>query len=418
MDRVGKVVVGAAGYLGDVAPYVPIANELVDRGHDVTFLAPPGFHRHLAGERFRFAPYALDFSPDGMRDDDRHTRLMRHPLRNTVGLGRYMMAKAYADDPAAARASMAAALEGADVLLTHPAFATLSQPLAQAQGVPTVFGHLFPMLLPTRAWGPATPDRHRDLGPLNGPAWGAGAVLAHLAFRGRAMARLQRDLGQEPLGMMRIHERADRTVMLVSRQYYGEPAPDWPAMTWGGFSRWLGPSGHRLDPALEAFVEDGEPPVLVTLGTSAALNAGEQFAEIARGLDALGLRSVILAGGPENLGPLHGRPGVVEFAPITELLPRCRAVVLSGALGGVAAALHAGVPMVVHPQLVDQRWHARRVQDLGLGLAASATRRVARAIGRVVSNPGFTDRARAMAARVALEDGARVGADVVEELLV
>ena len=418
MGVVRRVVVASAGYLGDVAPYVPIANALVERGHDVSFLTPAGFHPMLAGERFTLTTYPLDLSPSGMRSDPRHERLMRHPLRNTLPLGRYLMAKGFSDDPDAARRSVQRALDGADVLLTHPSFATVAQPVAEAAGVPVVFGHLFPMLLPTRSWGPAMPERHVRLGPLNGAAWGAAAGAAQLAFRGGELGRFRRSLGLEPVGIMRLADRADRIVMLVAPEYFGRDAPpDWPPMTWAGFSIWPGPASAAVDPALAAYVDDGDPPVLVTLGTSAAMNAGEQFAEIAQGLDAVGLRSVFLVGGPENLGPLAGRPGVVEFAPLTRLLPRCGAAVVSGALGSVAACVRAGIPMVVHPQLVDQRWHGRRVQELGIGLLARRTRHVARAVREVVADPGYASAARALAARIAPQDGAATATDVVEQVL-
>ena len=67
-----RIVFASAAYLGDVAPFVEPANRLADRGHDVTFLAPLGFHGVLAGERFRLATYLLDFSPAGMRADPTH----------------------------------------------------------------------------------------------------------------------------------------------------------------------------------------------------------------------------------------------------------------------------------------------------------------------------------------------------------
>ena len=414
----GRVVVASAGYLGDVAPYVPIANALADRGHDVDFLTPAGFHPLLAGERFGLTTYPLDLSPSGMRDDPRHTRLMRHPLRNTLPLGRYLMAKGFSDDPVAARRSLQTALDGADVLVTHPSFATIAQPLAEASGVPVVFGHLFPMLLPTRSWGPAMPERHVRLGPLNGASWRAAAAIAHVTFRGGELRRFRRSLGLEPLGIMRLAERADRTVMLLAPEYVGRDAPpDWPPMTWGGFSIWHGSAGVGVDPALDEYVDAGDPPVLVTLGTSAAMNAGEQFATIATGLDALGLRGVYLVGDPENVASLRGRPGVAAFAPLTRLLPRCRAAVVSGALGSVAAAVRAGVPMVVHPQLVDQRWHGRRVQELGIGVLARRTRDVAGAVHEVVAEPRYRREAQALAARTATQDGAVAVADVVEQVL-
>ena len=48
----GKVVITSAGYLGDVAPFVPVGRRLVDAGHRVTFVAPVGFGSVLATEPF------------------------------------------------------------------------------------------------------------------------------------------------------------------------------------------------------------------------------------------------------------------------------------------------------------------------------------------------------------------------------
>ncbi len=129
------------------------------------------------------------------------------------------------------------------------------------------------------------------------------------------------------------------TVVLVSPHYYGDGADDWPPVTWGGFSIWTGPAGDSVPAELDRYVDAGDPPVLVTLGTAAATDAGEQFAQIGADLDARGLRSVLLVGDPANLDAVGHRPGAVAFAPITQLLPRCSAAVVSGALGGLAAAI-------------------------------------------------------------------------------
>jgi UDP:flavonoid glycosyltransferase YjiC (YdhE family) len=83
---------------------------------------------------------------------------------------------------------------------------------------------------------------------------------------------------------------------------------------------------------LDAYIDTGDPPVLVTLGTSAATDAAERFARI-------------------------------------------RAAVVSGAYGSVAAAVTAGIP-TVHPQWSDQFWHGRQVRTLGVTVEA-----IERAIG-------------------------------------
>ena len=149
----------SCAYLGDVAPYIPVANRLVERGHDVTFLAPAGFGDVLSGEPFSHTVYPLDFSSPAMHADPEHERLMRHPYRNAGRLGRYWMRTGFAADPAAARASVLGALDRADALISHPTFASVIGGAAEHLGVPFVCGQLFPMMVPTDHWTPPLGSR-------------------------------------------------------------------------------------------------------------------------------------------------------------------------------------------------------------------------------------------------------------------
>ena len=414
-----KFVVCSAAYLGDVAPYIPVADRLAERGHDVTFLAPEGYRSILEGQRFSYTPYPLDFSSSGMHGDPRHERLMRHPYLNSVQLGRYWMGKGLTDDPEAAQQSLVDTFDGADVVVTHPTFGSAAIPVAKAMGIPVAVGHLFPMMIPTRRWGPPLGTTNPNLGAtVNRALWKAMTVGSGPLFRDREVNRFRRGLGLDPLrgNAGWAWQEADATVVLVSPHYFGDGADDWPDLTWGGFSWWDG--GGAVDDDVDVFVGAGsDPPVLVTLGTSAASGAGERFARIAADLDALGMRSLLLVGDAQNLAPLRGRAGAFAFAPIVPLLPRCRVAVISGALGGLAAALRAGVPIVVVPQLFDQIWHGRRVEELGLGIHARRPSQVGPAVARILADPSYAERSAAFASRLAEEDGAGVLADAAESLL-
>ncbi|MGK2950372.1 MAG: nucleotide disphospho-sugar-binding domain-containing protein [Acidimicrobiales bacterium] len=416
-----RIAVTSAVYLGDVAPYIPIARALSEQGHEVVFVAPEGFRSVLEPEPFAFHPYALDSSPAAMHVDPEHIRLMRAPTRNSAKLGTYWMNRTFADDPAAAVRSLQEGFAGADAVVTHPTMGVASIPVARSMGIPTVVGHLFPMMIPTAEWTPPLGSRSPRLpGPLNRASWAVLRRVAGRSFRDDVINDVRADLGLEPTRCAAGWSwlEADTTVVLVPHAYYGDGAADWPPVTWGGFSIWEGPAGQELDPALDAWIDAGDPPVLVMLGTSAATNAGQQFRQIAEHLDRIGLRSVLLVGDPANLAAVGERPGAVTFAPVTQLLPRCRAAVMSGALGGVAAALTAGVPLVVHPQLFDQVWHGRRVQDLGVGRLARRTSAVAPAVRRLLDDPGTADRCTALAERVRAEDGVTATVAAVDQVLV
>lgn len=415
-----RIVVASAAYLGDVAPYIPVANLLAQRGHDVSFLAPAGFREILSGERFAFANYPLDFSPRAMHADPQHERLLRHPVRNSARLGRYWMRMGFASDPDLARRACLEAFDGADAVVTHPTFGSLTASVAEHLGIPLLVGQLFPMMIPTVHWAPPLGSRSPNLGkPLNRLVWNALAQATRLSFYDRELNAMRAKLGLRPLRGVALVAwmSAARTVVLVSRQYYGSGAPDWPPVTWGGFSLWDGPAGDIAASPADAFVEDGDPPVLVTLGTSAASGAGEQFRAIADGLDALGLRSLLLVGDERNLASLAGRAGAFVFAPLKRLVPRCRVAVVSGALGALATALCAGVPVVVVPQLFDQVWHGRRVEELGVGIMAKKPGDVVRAVARIDADDAYRESARSLATAMASENGATALADATESVL-
>lgn len=407
-------------YLGDVAPFIPVARRLKADGHDVTFIAPAGFASVLESEDFAHHEYALDASPSTMDADARHTELMRRPFRNMGRLSGYWMDRGFADDSDAALESLLTGCNGADVVVTHPTMGVLTVPVARSIGAKVVVGQLFPMMIPTSRWTPPLGPWSPNLGRLfNRAAWAGVRTVAARSMRDEEINRIRTMLGQPPLrGNAAVAWlEADRTVVLASRHFYGDAAADWPPVRWGGFSIWTGPGDASVPPDLDAHIDAGEAPVLVTLGTSAATDAGERFARIATDLDRHGLRSVVLVGHDRNLSALGDHPGAVTFAPVTRLLPRCCVAVVSGALGGIAAALAAGVPTVVHPQLFDQLWNGRRIEELGLGLMARKVDDVGDAVQRITADPAFEQRAKAMAERMAGEDGALAVAEEVAALV-
>jgi MGT family glycosyltransferase len=98
------------------------------------------------------------------------------------------------------------------------------------------------------------------------------------------------------------------------------------------------------------------------------------------------------------------------------VLPRVAAAVTHGGAGTVTGALCHGVPLVVVPQGADQFANARRVEDLGVGIAVAPGAPQAEldsAVASVLRDPGY----RAAAQRIARETALLPGVDEAAHLV-
>lgn len=404
-----RVVFVSGLYVGDVTPFIVPARRLAEGGHEVEFIAPAGSHQLFTDEPFNVSAYPLDCSAERMSSDPIHRRLMRHPVRNVVRISRYLCRVAFTDDLQLVADGLRAKLVDADVIVAHPTFCSVVGPLARQLGKPLVVGNIFPMLMPTRQWAPPLDKRSPSFGPtLNRLNWRFFTASSGALFYDRQFNRFRTAVGQKKRRGNSVTACLDATdnVMLMPAAYFGQPPADWPpSVSMGGFSHWPGRPGEQLDPRIDAYLNEGPPPVLVSLGSSAASAAPEQFNKIAAALADQGLRSLLLVGNDANLSSVQGHEGAFTFAPLHLVLSRCRSAVVSGSLGTLAAVLSAGLPVVVVPQLFDQVWHGGRVEQLGVGVLARRPSGVGNAIERIESDPSYATRAVELAETLNAHDG-------------
>lgn len=417
-----RIVVYANAYRGDVYPFVPIASELSRRGHDVTFVTATEFHEDFAAEPFEVAWSGCDaLSP---RELDKHAEWVAvwgqrfggaRQLKLFLGDLTVPNLDAFFD-------ALYPHVEGADLLVSHPAAALVGSMVAEAADVPWVDGDLFPMLIPTRT---RPPDPLPNLGArANRAMWafGRSKALAPLTYQ-KDFAKFRRSKGlddteRSPLDAM----RSPLLSLGLASTHYVDVAPDWPTtLKMTGFSTWGGPNDGQLDADVTAFLDAGEPPVLVTLGTSAASAAPERFADAMRSLDRLGRRGLFLTSTQEIADRLRsqdraGRHGIWRFAPVASVLPHCCAAVQSGAHGTNALILTAGLPSVISPVLFDQNWHAKRQIQLGTGVYAERPKHLDRAIETMLGDSGIAERARDLGALLRTETGPQNACDAIEAL--
>jgi UDP:flavonoid glycosyltransferase YjiC (YdhE family) len=121
---------------------------------------------------------------------------------------------------------------------------------------------------------------------------------------------------------------------------------------------------------LAAFLEAGEPPVVVSLGAMAL--SGEDALEAAQitlaAVQQAGVRAII-QGWDEAMKKVSVPPTVFHAGSIPHdwLLPLASGLVHHGGFGTTASGFRAGIPMLVIPHIIDQFIWGNKVAELGVG---------------------------------------------------
>jgi UDP:flavonoid glycosyltransferase YjiC (YdhE family) len=177
---------------------------------------------------------------------------------------------------------------------------------------------------------------------------------------------------------------------------------------------------YRVDPPPAAPLPDwwpgrDGPLVYLTFGTvlghmSGAAAAFRAGLEAVRGLDARVLLTVGRVFDRSALGAVPANVHVEAWVDQADVLELADLVVCHGGSGTAYGALAAGVPLVLVPQFADQFENSRRIADFGAGelvetgglLGPGDARRIAEAITLVLTSRSYANKARAVAAEMAV----------------
>lgn len=212
-------------------------------------------------------------------------------------------------------------------------------------------------------------------------------------------------------------------VLALFSPVLGARQADWPAHTVSAGFPFLD-RGPALAAETRRFLDEGEPPIVFTLGSAAVGNAGDFYRHSIDAAAALGRRALLLIGSdPANQPRQALPPGMlaVPYAPHSEVFPRASVIVHQGGIGTTGEGLRAGRPTLVVAHSHDQPDHARRLQRLGVARAIPAKRYDApRAIDALVDllrDGTYAERAALLAERVRAENGVGTACDAIEGLL-
>ena len=405
------------GSRGDLHPFLALGRGLRARGHEVMLVGHPDWREETEQAGLTFA---------GTDEPPRGDFLREHPEIFSTAWGglaslRALVRHAIAPSFEPMLATLRREAPRHDALVAHH-FVFPAPLVAELAGIPWATVSLAPGIVPT-AWSP--PGTH--FGATGGGAlarlrnrliWASGQRLSALVVD-PLVNRLRRAHGLAPVRDAVFLGHSPWLNLQLYSPLFASLPPDWSReKRQAGFCFW-DPPGAMLPPDMEAFLAEGEAPILFTLGSTAIHQPGAFYENAVQACQRLKRRGLLLIGDERNL-PAVLPPTVRAFlhAPYGLIMPRVAAVVHQGGIGTVAQTLRAGVPAVICPFAFDQPNNARRLQELGVGRMLTPRRRGVNALGvaleEVLGEPMMA-RARTFAARLRREDGVTRATEVLEQ---
>jgi rhamnosyltransferase subunit B len=355
-----KIILSTIGSSGDVFPFLGLGTALVGRGHEVVLLTNEHFTEpaERLGIRIRATSSNADYEA-ALENPDLFSP--REGFRVIAGYVGQQLGVIY-------RALEAEYEPGRSVIVAHWLdFA--SRTFQDRHAAPLVTALLQPQVLRSVFDTPAIrvqPDINRlPHWAKRGLFWAADRWLVDPVFAPPVNAL------RATVGLRRIHRPLDGWMFspLLTLgwwpEFFAPPQPDWPAsVRITGFP--LFDTTEAVPHDVEDFLNAGDPPLVFTLGT-ANTDTRRLFETAVQASARLGRRGLFLARVGDWPKVSSDQVHAAQFAPLSQILHRCAALIHHGGIGTTAAALAAGVPQLITPLSHDQPDQAVRVKRLGVG---------------------------------------------------
>lgn len=387
-----RFVVAAFGDAGHAFPAFALARELRGRGHDVLVESWEEWQGAVEGEGLRFEPAQqyMVFPPPG--PDTPQGQIVARAARALAGL----MGEFRPD------------LVVSDILTRAPALA------AEVAGVPgaTLIPHVYPVVeegQPMYSLGFA-PART----PVGRVGWRATMPVLEMGLRqGRdELNEIRERLGLAPQN--RFHGGISEELALVGTYPQLEYPRSWPRGT-----HVTGPLFFEL-PADEVEVPAGNGPLVVVAPSTAQDPECRMLRAALAGLADEPVRVLATTNRHEPEEPIEAPANavLVDWLPYTQVMTQADLVVSHGGHGTVCRALQAGAPVLVCPAVGDMAENGARVSWAGVGESVPrrfvTPRGIKLGVRRVLGDPRYRERARAISEWSARNDGAARAAELCE----
>jgi sterol 3beta-glucosyltransferase len=368
--------------------------EMKRHGHDVAFAFSPHFREAVRDHGVEFIPVGPDFH---RVQHDIITTSVATPDIDDSAAGMYaMFAPLVASLPQMFR-ELSEACRNADVLISGP-LQPASRVIHELTGIPFV----------------SIQDSH----------FGGGGTPAYQLATTSLINPFRAQFGLPPLRYPLTHDaNSPQLALYATSRHVLPPPPDWPSHYHMIGFFFFDDSLWRPDPDLVRFLDDGEPPIVITFSSMTHTDPNAVTDLLLTALEIVGRRALIQKGwsGLANR-PIPPNLFATGFVPHTWLFPHASCVVHHGGAGTAAAAFRAGVPAVFVPHAADQPLWGQLACELGLTVEPIhildlTAEKLAAAIIKVTADPRYRKANQELSEKIKAERGLSRARELIEELV-
>ncbi|MBU1172167.1 MAG: glycosyltransferase [Proteobacteria bacterium] len=406
-----KIVLTSVGSAGDVVPFLALAVELKQAGHQVKMLSNEIYRGDFEAEKIKFASTGVPMDIDRlgkMMMNIKRLNKIRQYIRVVDEVVLYEGERLYND---VLRES-----KGFDFAVCHT-FDVIGQHAILANRIPWAAVIYCPGMIPTAYSGPM---EFPNLGkPLNRLLWQvAKTTMWPIDHTTRKFVKKLNGHARKTSVFGNFSPFLN---LVASSGHVCEIHPDLPETFFVTGEWYLHREGYTPPNELIDFIRNAKPDVAFTFGSVSGDDGQEiakTFVEAAR---KSGLRAIIQRGWA-NI-ETDGSQDHVFFAgyiPHEYLFKHVRLVVHHGSAGSTLAACREGVASVVVDHIADQKYYGITLHDLGVGTkpiprAKMTSDILAKHMDYVLKHPEMIQKARMIGAKIKDENGPKRAMELIEQ---
>jgi sterol 3beta-glucosyltransferase len=387
-----RAVLTNFGTTGDIQPFLALATELRRAGHKPIVALSPNFSSRTAGLGLEFVPIGPDLQKV---QSEIIATMLELVIANSVETMRALFEPLAQALPQTFE-DLKAACRGADALISGP-LQPAGRMVHEVSGIPFVSVQI------------------AHFGGRGRPALQQATASFINPFRTR--------LGLSPLQNPLSLDANSKQLSLyaISRHVFKTPK-DWPSSDYVIGYFFLDDDRWRPPTDLVKFIEESEPPILITLGSTTYENTGKLSDVILEAVQRSKQRAIIQHGWSGLANGTNDNPNIYTLGPAPHhwLFPQVSCIVHHGGAGTAAAAFRAGIPsiFILHGSPI----HSNIAQELGcagppISYWELTAERLAAAIDQTVNTPAYYDDAAMLGERIRLEAGVKRARQLIEKLV-